>query len=195
MSKKEKIRALLDEGLEPKEIAEKVGLKTQTIYHYRHVFKKEEEPIKAEKQKTKTQDKSKEKEERKMSKLERENKTLKVELKASEKELEQEREQHKLLLSKYKELETIANNLQEMKSVVYETQANDRIEELIHENSAAKHMIDTLQEDKDKLTETLYKREQYINELRDDLEAEREKHKYLRSYSMLIMQEEGAANV
>jgi len=135
-----------------------------------------------------------------MKKLERENKTLKAELGASEKELEQEREQHKLLLSKYKELEkeSVGNAEKESKnnelSKDYVRRMQERVEALIHENSAAQHMMETLQEDKDKLTETLYKREQHIAELRDELDAEREKHKHLRSYSMLIMQEEGAAH-
>ncbi len=199
MSTREKIRKFLDEGLEPQEIADKVGVKRQTVYHYRYLFNKEGKSNKVEE--NSNQDETQRKEERKMKKLERENKTLKAELRDSEKELKQEQEQHKLLLSKYKELEkdSVANAEKGSKnnelSKDYVLRMQERVEALIHENSAAQHMMETLQEDKDKLTETLYKREQHIAELRDELEAEREKHKYLRSYSMLIMQEEGAANV
>lgn len=61
------------------------------------------------------------------------------------------------------------------------------IEDLKSEN-------DGLKDHNGKQSEELYKREQYINELRDDLEMEREKHKHLRGYSLLLMQEEGAIN-
>lgn len=125
------------------------------------------------------------KEERKMNKLERENKTLKAELGASEKELEQ-------ALSEYEDLETIAINLQEMNATgtkdSHENQVNQRIEELEHENRRLKNH-------NGKQSEELYKREQYINELRDELEAERTKHSHLSNYTRLIMQGEGAANV
>lgn len=183
MSTKDKIRELLDEGLSPQEIADKAGVKMQTVYHYRYLFKKEDEPSKAEE--SQKRDEIKRKEERKMNKLERENKTLKAELGASEKELEQ-------ALSEYEDLETIAINLQEMNATgtkdSHENQVNQRIEELEHENRRLKNH-------NGKQSEELYKREQYINELRDELEAERTKHSHLSNYTRLIMQGEGAANV
>src|SRR5699024_3468674 len=78
----------------------------------------------------------------------------------------------------------------------------DKNAEIIERVKASEKQIEALELNQDSLTnendilpESLYKREQFIKELRDELDAEREKHKHLRSYSMLIMQEEGAANV
>src|SRR5690625_3804443 len=62
---REKVRELIDEGMKPKEIAEKLGIKPATVYTYRHMFKKEEEPIKSEDREN----------------LENENKELKQEIK------------------------------------------------------------------------------------------------------------------
>lgn len=40
---KERVRELLNAGVKPKVIAQKLGIKPATVYTYRHIFKKEEE--------------------------------------------------------------------------------------------------------------------------------------------------------
>lgn len=191
MSTKEKIRGLLDEGLSPQEVADKVGVKRQTVYHYRYLFRKEDEPV----AKTETKNVAK----RTQSESEKINE-LKEQLRSADKEVDrikQDNEYYKGVVNNLEKdngkLRAEAKNAKNELNAAVELSTKEA-EELIFENSAAQHKIETLLEDKNKLTETLYKREQLIAQLRDELEIELAKHKHLRSYSLLLMREEGAAN-
>lgn len=111
---KEKVRELLDEGMKPKDIAEKLGIKPATVYTYRHIFKKEEEPIEVMKV-----EKAESVSEKKYESLKRENESLAKQVKKladenvdlDEKIIELQKEL-KELTEKYKQFsQSVSNGL------------------------------------------------------------------------------------
>lgn len=195
MSTKEKIRELLDEGLAPKEIAEKTGVKTQTVYTYRHMFKKEDEPL----PKKKTKETPDTKSDKRIKKLEQINKNH---LNMLEEKNEKIDELSQLLENAESKVESLKKAYDEL---------DDDLLKLQDELDTSKNEFDTavklsteekeqyeldeqlLTNENDKLRELLYRREQRIKEMQQELGAEQEKHNHLSNYARLLMKE-GVAN-